>query len=117
MLFPLRCEIGTDFRDRSGFPRSEGKRVNNHGEGAMALESLIILLIVGAIAGWLAGVIIRGFGFGLIGNIIVGIVGAVVAGWLFPRLGISLGAGYIGWIISAAIGAVILLFIIGLIRR
>jgi uncharacterized membrane protein YeaQ/YmgE (transglycosylase-associated protein family) len=83
----------------------------------MALESLIILLIVGAIAGWLAGVIIRGFGFGLIGNIIVGIVGAVIAGWLFPRLGISLGAGYIGWIISAAIGAVILLFIIGLVRR
>jgi uncharacterized membrane protein YeaQ/YmgE (transglycosylase-associated protein family) len=83
----------------------------------MALESLIILLIVGAIAGWLAGVIIRGFGFGLIGNIIVGIVGAVIAGWLFPRLGISLGAGYIGAIISAAIGAVILLFIIGLVRR
>jgi uncharacterized membrane protein YeaQ/YmgE (transglycosylase-associated protein family) len=87
------------------------------GEGAMELQGLLILLIVGAIAGWLAGVIIRGFGFGLIGNIIVGIVGAVVAGWLFPRLGISLGAGYIGWIISAAIGAVILLFIIGLVRR
>jgi uncharacterized membrane protein YeaQ/YmgE (transglycosylase-associated protein family) len=87
------------------------------GEGAMDLQGLLILLVVGAIAGWLAGVIIRGFGFGLIGNIIVGIVGAVIAGWLFPRLGISLGAGYIGWIISAAIGAVILLFIIGLVRR
>lgn len=83
----------------------------------MALESLIILLIVGAIAGWLAGQIVRGFGFGLVGNIVVGIVGAVIAGWLFPRLGISLGGGWIGSIIAAAIGAVILLFVIGLIRR
>jgi len=83
----------------------------------MALESLIVLLIVGAIAGWLAGQIVRGFGFGLVGNIVVGIIGAVVAGWLFPRLGISLGGGLIGSIIAAAIGAVILLFIIGLIKR
>ena len=83
----------------------------------MDLQGLIILLIVGAIAGWLAGVIMKGYGFGLIGNIIVGILGAVVAGWLLPRLGISLGAGYISWIINAVIGAVILLFVIGLIRR
>ena len=83
----------------------------------MALESLIVLLIVGAIAGWLAGQIVRGFGFGLVGNIVVGIIGAVVAGWLFPRLGISLGGGLIGSIIAAAIGAVILLFISGLIKR
>jgi uncharacterized membrane protein YeaQ/YmgE (transglycosylase-associated protein family) len=83
----------------------------------MALESLIVLLIVGAIAGWLAGQIVRGFGFGLVGNIVVGIIGAVIAGWLFPRLGISLGGGIIGSIIAAAIGAVILLFIIGLIKR
>ena len=87
------------------------------GEGAMDLQGLLILLIVGAIAGWLAGVIMKGYGFGLIGNIIVGILGAVVAGWLLPRLGISLGAGYISWIINAVIGAVILLFVIGLIRR
>ena len=71
---------------------------------------ILIFLLVGAIAGWLAGQIVRGFGFGLIGNIVVGIVGAVIAGWLFPRLGIGLPAG-------AAIGAVILLVIIGLIRR
>jgi uncharacterized membrane protein YeaQ/YmgE (transglycosylase-associated protein family) len=87
------------------------------GEGAMDLQGLLILLIVGAIAGWLAGVIIRGFGFGLIGNIIVGIVGAVIAGWLLPRLGIFIGAGIVGAIINALIGAVILLFIIGLVRR
>jgi uncharacterized membrane protein YeaQ/YmgE (transglycosylase-associated protein family) len=83
----------------------------------MALESLIVLLIVGAIAGWLAGQIVRGFGFGLIGNIVVGIIGAVIAGWLFPQLGVNLGGGLIGSIIAAAIGAVILLFIIGLIKR
>ncbi len=70
----------------------------------MALESLLVLLIVGAIAGWLAGQIVRGFGFGLVGNIIVGIVGAVIAGWLFPQLGVGLPAGIIGSIISAAIG-------------
>ena len=78
---------------------------------------LIILLIVGAVAGWLAGVIMKGFGFGLIGNIIVGIVGAAIASWLFPFLGVSLGAGIVGSIISATIGAIILLFIIGLVRR
>jgi uncharacterized membrane protein YeaQ/YmgE (transglycosylase-associated protein family) len=83
----------------------------------MDLQGLIILLIVGAIAGWLAGVIMKGYGFGLIGNIIVGIVGAVIAGWLLPRLGIFIGGGIVGSIINAVIGAVILLFVIGLIRR
>ncbi|MBK8009038.1 MAG: GlsB/YeaQ/YmgE family stress response membrane protein [Rhizobiales bacterium] len=83
----------------------------------MTPQGLIILLIVGAVAGWLAGVIMKGFGFGLIGNIIVGIVGAAIASWLFPFLGVSLGAGIVGSIISATIGAIILLFIIGLVRR
>jgi uncharacterized membrane protein YeaQ/YmgE (transglycosylase-associated protein family) len=83
----------------------------------MTLEGLIILLIVGAVAGWLAGVIMKGFGFGLIGNIIVGIVGAAIASWLFPRLGISLGGGILGAIIAATIGAIILLFVIGLVKR
>jgi uncharacterized membrane protein YeaQ/YmgE (transglycosylase-associated protein family) len=83
----------------------------------MALESLIILLIVGAIAGWLAGVIMKGYGFGLIGNIAVGIVGAVIGGWLLPRVGIVIGGGIIGAIINALIGAIILLFVIGLVKR
>jgi uncharacterized membrane protein YeaQ/YmgE (transglycosylase-associated protein family) len=78
---------------------------------------IIIFLLIGAVAGWLAGLVVRGYGFGLIGNIVVGIVGAVIAGWLFPRLGTGLPAGTIGQIISAAIGAVILLVIIGLVRR
>ena len=83
----------------------------------MGVESLLVFLIVGAIAGWLAGVIVKGYGFGLVGNIVVGIVGAFIAGWLLPRLGISLAGGIVGAIIYAAIGAVVLLVIIGLIRR
>jgi uncharacterized membrane protein YeaQ/YmgE (transglycosylase-associated protein family) len=77
----------------------------------------IVWLIVGGIAGWLAGLIVRGYGFGIIGNIIVGIVGAFIAGWLLPKLGIVIGGGIIGEIIDAVIGAVILLLVIGLIRR
>jgi uncharacterized membrane protein YeaQ/YmgE (transglycosylase-associated protein family) len=83
----------------------------------MGVESLVVWLIVGAIAGWLAGLVVKGYGFGLIGNIVVGIVGAFIAGWLLPRLGIGLPAGIVGAIIYAAIGAIILLVIIGLIRR
>lgn len=84
----------------------------------MTVESIIIFLIVGAVAGWLAGQIVKGHGFGLVGNIVVGIVGAFLAGWLFPMLGLSLGLpGIVGSIIFAMIGAVILLFLIGLIKR
>jgi uncharacterized membrane protein YeaQ/YmgE (transglycosylase-associated protein family) len=82
----------------------------------MGIESLIIFLIIGAVAGWLAGIIVKGYGFGLLGNIVVGIVGALIAGLLFPRLGINLGAGYVGAILSAAIGAIILLLLLRLIR-
>lgn len=83
----------------------------------VGIESIIIWLIVGGVAGWLAGLIVRGFGFGLLGNIVIGIVGAFLAGWLLPMAGISIGAGIVGAIIHALIGAVILLVIIGLIRR
>ena len=79
--------------------------------------NFIIWLIVGAIAGWLAGTVVRGGGFGLIGDIIVGIVGAFIAGWLAPRLHIVLLTGFIGEIIDAAVGAIILLLIVRLIRR
>jgi uncharacterized membrane protein YeaQ/YmgE (transglycosylase-associated protein family) len=83
----------------------------------MSIESIIIFLIVGAIAGWLAGQVVKGRGFGLLGDIIVGIIGALIAGWLLPRLGIYIGAGIIGQIIEAFIGAVILLIILRLVRR
>jgi len=85
----------------------------SNGECIM-VESLIVWLIVGAIAGWLAGLIVKGYGFGLIGNIVVGIVGAVIAGWLLPRIGVAVGSGFVAAIINAVIGAVILLVIIGL---
>jgi uncharacterized membrane protein YeaQ/YmgE (transglycosylase-associated protein family) len=83
----------------------------------MAIEVLIIWLIIGAIAGWLAGLIMTGGGFGLIGNIVIGIIGAFVAGWLLPRIGIYIGGGFIPEIINAVIGAVIILFIVGLVKR
>jgi uncharacterized membrane protein YeaQ/YmgE (transglycosylase-associated protein family) len=83
----------------------------------MGIDSIIVWLIVGAIAGWLAGLIVKGGGFGLLGNIVIGIIGAVVAGWLLPQLGIRLGAGVIAAIINSAIGGVIVLVILSLIRR
>ena len=83
----------------------------------MDAQSIIIWLIVGAIAGWLAGMVVKGGGFGLIGDIIVGIIGAVIAGWLLPRIGIIIGGGFIAAVIDAFIGAVILLIILRLLRR
>ena len=83
----------------------------------MPIEAILIILLIGAIAGWLAGKIVQGVGFGLIGNIVVGIVGAFIASWILPRIGIVIGSGFFREIISATIGAVILLVIIGLIRR
>lgn len=81
------------------------------------LESLLVLLLVGAVAGWLAGLIMRGHGFGILGNVVVGIVGAFIGGLIFGWLGISLGGGIIGAIIAALIGAIVLLAIAGLFRR
>ena len=78
---------------------------------------ILAALIIGAIAGWLAGKIVHGAGFGLLGNIVVGIIGAVIAGWLLPQLGIHLGTGFIAAIIDAFIGAVILLVVLRLIKR
>lgn len=83
----------------------------------MGLESLLVFIIIGAIAGWLAGQIVKGYGFGLPGNIVVGIVGAFLAGLLLPQVGISIGGGIVGAIIHATLGAVILLFLIRLIKR
>jgi uncharacterized membrane protein YeaQ/YmgE (transglycosylase-associated protein family) len=77
---------------------------------------LIIFLVIGALAGWLAGVIMKGGGFGVIGNIIVGILGALLGGWVLPKLGITIG-GEFGGFITAVIGAVILLFIVRLIKK
>jgi uncharacterized membrane protein YeaQ/YmgE (transglycosylase-associated protein family) len=78
--------------------------------------NIIIWLIIGALAGWLAGLVVRGYGFGLLGNIIVGILGAVVGGLVFPMFGIT-ASGFIGDVLFAAAGAILLLVVIGLVRR
>jgi uncharacterized membrane protein YeaQ/YmgE (transglycosylase-associated protein family) len=79
-------------------------------------QSLLVILFVGLVAGWLAGKIVRGTGFGIIGDIIVGILGALIASLLFPRLGIHLGPRLVSEIIYSAIGAIILLIVVGLFR-
>lgn len=83
----------------------------------MDASEILIWIIVGAIAGWLAGLVVRGAGFGLLGDIVVGIVGAFIAGWLFPRIGLHLGEGFVRAVLDAFIGAVILLLLIRLVRR
>ena len=83
----------------------------------MTIEALIIWLVIGAVAGWLAGLIVKGYGFGLVGNIVVGIIGAVLAGWLLPLVGFVLVGGVIAAIINAVIGAGILLVVIGLFKK
>ena len=79
-------------------------------------ESLLVIIVVGVIAGWLAGKLVQGTGFGLIGDLVVGMIGAFIASWLFPKLGIQLGTGMIREIIDSAIGAILLLVVIKLIR-
>ena len=83
----------------------------------MQPDALLILLLIGGVAGFLAGLIVKGYGYGVLGNIVVGIVGAVVAGMLLPRLGLFPGGDIIGQIVSATIGAVVLLVLIGFVRR
>jgi len=83
----------------------------------MSLELLLIWILIGAVAGWLAGLIVKGYGFGLVGNIVLGIVGAFVGGWIFAQLGIVIVSGIIGTIIAATTGAVVLLLLIRVIKR
>lgn len=83
----------------------------------MEFGSVITVIIVGAIAGWLAGIIVRGIRLGLFGNIIVGVVGAFIASLLFPALGFTAGGGFFASVLHATIGAVIFLFTVKLIRR
>lgn len=83
----------------------------------MTIGSLFTILFIGGIAGWLAGLIVKGYGFGILGNIVVGIVGALVGSWLLGTLGIVIGGGVLGGILNAMIGAIIVLFLIGLIKR
>ncbi len=79
-------------------------------------EGILVILFVGLVAGWLAGKVVRGTGFGIIGDILVGIAGAFISSLLFPRLGFHLGSGLVSEILYSAIGAIVLLLIVRLLR-
>jgi len=83
----------------------------------MGANGIIAWVVIGAIAGWLAGVLVKGGGFGLVGDIVVGIIGAIIGGYLASVLGVSIGSGLIASIVTATIGAVILLFVLRMIKR
>lgn len=83
----------------------------------MSVEAILIWLLVGAVAGWLAGLVVRGGGFGLVGSIVIGIIGAFLGGWLFGIAGIAIGAGIINTIFTAFIGAVVLLLLVRVLKR
>ncbi len=80
-------------------------------------EGLLVILLIGIVAGWLAGKVVRGGGFGLIGDLVVGVVGAFVASWLFPKFGFHVGGGIGEQIVWAMLGAIVLLLLVRLIRR
>jgi uncharacterized membrane protein YeaQ/YmgE (transglycosylase-associated protein family) len=81
------------------------------------LIAFLIWIVVGAIIGWLAGLLVQGGGFGFVADALIGILGSVVAGWLFPRIGIPLGGGLVGSVLASIIGAVIVIVVIRLLRR
>ena len=83
----------------------------------MGLHGILAWIVIGTVAGWLTGKIMRGDGYGFIGDIVVGIIGAFIGGWLAGKLGISIGSGLIASIITATIGAVILVFILRMVKR
>jgi uncharacterized membrane protein YeaQ/YmgE (transglycosylase-associated protein family) len=123
-LVPLDCRHPAEdlWFTGCGALRARGRRGLSRELGAiggniMEPQSIIVWLIVGAVAGWLAGMVVKGGGFGLIGDIVVGIIGAVIAGWLLPYLGINIGSGIVAAIIDAFVGAVVLLVILRLIKR
>jgi uncharacterized membrane protein YeaQ/YmgE (transglycosylase-associated protein family) len=112
----------TEFGPNDLFARLDLKRFSSRIaklilQNGAAFMGILAALIIGAIAGWLAGLIVRGAGFGLIGNIVVGIIGALVAGFILPRLGVVLAGGVAGQVIDATIGAVIVLVILSFIKR
>jgi uncharacterized membrane protein YeaQ/YmgE (transglycosylase-associated protein family) len=80
-------------------------------------EGLLVILVVGVIAGWLAGQLVTGSGFGLIGDLVIGVIGAFIGTWLLPRLNLHIGSGMVGAIVSATMGAVLLLIILGAFRK
>jgi uncharacterized membrane protein YeaQ/YmgE (transglycosylase-associated protein family) len=108
-LKSLREELFTQRRIgvRSSQPEDQAVNLSN--------QSLLVILVVGIVAGWLAGRVTRGGGYGLIGDLVVGLIGAFIGDWLLPQLGIHLGVGMVALIINAFIGAVVLLLILRLV--
>jgi uncharacterized membrane protein YeaQ/YmgE (transglycosylase-associated protein family) len=82
----------------------------------MTIPALLVVLLIGAIAGWLAGLVVKGAGFGLLGNVVVGIVGAFVASFLLPVVGIQIGTGTLSSIVHATIGAIVVLVLFRVMR-
>ena len=80
----------------------------------MSNESLLVILVVGVVAGWLAGQIMQGGGFGILGDLVIGILGAFIGNWLLPQIGLHLGTGILAAILDATIGALLLLFVLRL---
>src|SRR5215472_13936979 len=105
-----RPELACPFRVRVTLSR------HYLGSGSMSGESLLVILIIGLIAGWLAGHFVRGTGFGLVADICIGIVGALIGSWLFQHLHIRIGTGIVSLIVAATVGAIILLIILRLVR-
>jgi uncharacterized membrane protein YeaQ/YmgE (transglycosylase-associated protein family) len=83
----------------------------------MDATTIIIILAIGAVAGWIAGLVFKGEGFGLIGNIIIGILGGIIGGWLMPKLGIHISSGIGGSILIAALGALALLLVVNVLKK
>lgn len=87
----------------------------------MEMQYLLVLIVIGAVCGWLAGQIVRGYGFGLIGNVVVGALGSLLVGWGLPKLGVALPALGTSWILNAIVygtlGAIVLLLLVGMVRR
>ncbi len=82
----------------------------------MTITNLLLFLVIGLVAGWLAGQIMKGRGFGLVGNLVVGVIGAIVGGYIFDLAGIQAG-GMIGALAAALVGALILLWVVGLVKK
>jgi uncharacterized membrane protein YeaQ/YmgE (transglycosylase-associated protein family) len=93
-----------------------GRAISREQAVHLSNESLLVIILVGLVAGWLAGMVIRGSGFGLIGDVIVGWLGAVIGHWLLPRLNVHLGTGIVAMIMNALIGAIVLLVVIRLLN-
>ena len=83
----------------------------------MDLQNLVVALVIGAISGWLAGLVMKGHGLGLVGNVLVGIIGGVIGNVLLGKLNVSIGSGVAGAIGTALIGSIVLLFVVGLIKK